>query len=273
MFFKTKKVNIAVLAGYELILSKWEKSGREVKEEVRINQICGADAVQKEYVINEGKFVDTINGLYKFKKSFLSEPVVILIPDNRVFLKTFLYKEAFNKEDFLDQIPYQKDEIIYKEQKIGEDQQMIVVPKSSIISIQEAFVKTGNSVTQAYSISSLIAKRYRAENKQVLVYRFFDLLVFVLIQNGVVLYTETVFGVKNINDLLIKNQLDEIKKLSVGQNLEIVSVLMKKSEIDGTEEWFDPIKIAAECILNENIGDETNLLKSSQQGHSVVEKR
>lgn len=276
LFFGKKQINTAMLFDYNLFLSKWEKQGSLYKEVAHATQIFSADTVQKGMVLNTENMVETIGSLYSVKKDYVQEELVLLLPENRIFSKTLDIESGTDinllQRKFLEEVPYDPKETIIKSVTFGSRVFITVIPIGSFTKVADALIKSGNKIPRAFSLSSLITKKFHSNAKEIYAYRLQNLMVYLITENGVILYSVTHPFVQKIDNETLGHQVDEIKGLPQAAGVTNTVFLINPAEQTPEKYWINPFEIAAEVLLEGKINEAENLVHEIQISQAVLDK-
>lgn len=195
--FGKRKFLIAFLNNSELRLVSYEISGGKVAQQEREILTLSSSAVKDSAIIDAQAFQTEVAEFFLQKKKFGNLPVLLILPEEKVFLKGFeldlgdLERKDFFRNEFISEIPFEPADLFVHERLIGRVLEFSALHRRFIEDFQAPFLNRKMEILGATSVPQIMAMDLHPKEKSFLLAFYDNDFVLALAENSSIIFSET----------------------------------------------------------------------------------
>lgn len=195
--FGKRKFLIAFLNNSELRLVSYLVSGGVVsRDEIEVLDINPL-AVKDSTIVDAQLFQSEVAGLFSGKKKFGNLPVLLVLPEEKVFIKGFeldlgdLERKNFFRDEFLSEVPFEESELIIHERLVGRVLEFSALHRNFIEDFRQPFLNQRMSILGVTSIPQMMAMELQPKERSFILAFYDNDFVLALAENSSIIFSET----------------------------------------------------------------------------------
>ncbi len=195
--FGGKKFLLAFLNNSELRLASYEISGSAVSRKDYETLEFKSSVVKDSAILDAQAFQSEIASFFSQKKELAGSPVLLVIPEEKVFLKGFelgigdLGKKEAIRREFISEIPFDESDLIIQERLAGKVVEFSAVDRRFIGDFQAPFLNQKMPILGMAAIPQIMALDLQPKEKSFLLAFYDNDFALALAENSCVIFSET----------------------------------------------------------------------------------
>ncbi|MDE2001440.1 MAG: LytR C-terminal domain-containing protein [Patescibacteria group bacterium] len=242
--------------------------------------------VRDSGVVDVNAFGAGVDELLAKHPSWKRHELMLVIPEEKMYVKGFelelgdLERKEELTNDFLDEVPFRRDEIQIRERLVGRVFELAVVEKDFLATLQQPFLDAHVRIAGIISVPHALALELQAEEKSFLIAFYDNDIAMMLAENTSILFSETRRLVKGevgeameaFDHFVAASHADRVKSVSLILGDAAVEDALK-TELESRRYHVKEVKkvpmldlVATYIAAHQNEGQAWNLLVSPRQG-------
>lgn len=269
--FGKEKLLLAFLNNSELRLASYSVAGEVVSRTGYETLSFKSSVVKDSTILDIQAFQSEIASFFSQKKDFGAMPVLLIIPEEKVFLKGFetdfgdLEKRGSLRKDFIGEIPFEESDIIFHERQVGRVLEFSAVHRRFIEDFQLPFLNQKMEILGVVTVPQIMALALKPKEKSFLLAFYDNDFALALAENSSIIFSETrqmkdgnlkeamrafdhfvqhlqAIDIKSISIILGEEAIEDALKLELEQREYVIKEIHKVNILDMIAGYFETHK-------------------------------
>lgn len=269
--FGGKKFLLAFLNNSELRLASFDASSSPASRKTYDTLPFKQFVVKDSAILDPQSFQSEISAFFSQKKEISSLPVLLVIPEEKIFLKGYELgfgdlekKDSFRKE-FIEEVPFDESELIVHERMIGKVLEYSAVHKRFADDFQAPFLNQKMPILGMVTVPQVMALDLNPSEKSFLLAFYDNDFVLALAENTSILFSETrpmkdgnvkeamrsfdhfvqharAIDIKSISIILGEDAVEDALKIELEQREYVIKEIKKIGILDMIADYYSSHK-------------------------------
>ncbi len=266
-----KKLLLAFLNNSDLRLAAYSISGEAVSRTDYESLTFKSSVVKDSTILDIQAFQSEIAAFFSQKKQLGEMSVLLIIPEEKVFLKGFemdfgdLEKKESLKKDFISEIPFEESDLIFHERQVGRVLEFSAVHRRFAEDFQLPFLNQKMDILGMVTVPQLMALALKPKEKSFL-FAFYDNdFALALAENSSIIFSETrqmkdgnlkeamrafdhfvqhlqAVDIRSVSIILGEDSIEDALKLELEQREYVIKEIHKVNVLDMIAGYFNAHK-------------------------------